>query len=268
MTTTDRFRIIKREDVHQVAVEKKQAQWRCLQMCCTNTENGLDVTYTYQKDDVVDNLMVKGVQKDEHVQSITDVYIGLFPFENEAHDLFGLQVDDIAIDFQGRFYDLAVPEPMTIISPEKKARMDKARRQAAAKAAKEGKAAGGAASNLEAERAALEKKLAGMDPEKAAKVRAAFEAKAKKAAENQQNAQDAELEEKLKNMDPEKAAKVRAALEAKKKREAQKQQEAKEAELQEKLKDMDPEKAAKVRAALEAKKKREAASQQTNEGEE
>ncbi|MGI6591467.1 MAG: NADH-quinone oxidoreductase subunit C [Eggerthellaceae bacterium] len=218
MSTTDRFRIIKRENVHQVAVEKKQAHWRCLQMMCTNTEHGLDVTYTYQKDDVVDNLMVKGVQKDEHVQSITDVYIGLFPFENEAHDLFGLQVDDIAIDFQGRFYDLAIPEPMTIISPEKKARMDKARRQAAAKAAKEGKTASG--KDLEAERAALEKKLAGMDPEKAAKVRAAFEAKVKREAQKQKSAQDAELEEKLKNMDPEKAAKVRAALEAKKKREA------------------------------------------------
>lgn len=261
MTTTDRFRIIKREDVHQVAVEKKQAQWRCLQMLCTKTEQGIDVTYTFKKDEVIDNLTVKGVKEDEHVQSITDVYIGVFPFENEAHDLFGLKVDDIAIDFKGRFYDLATPEPMTIISPEKKARMDKARRQAAPKAAR-------SATNIDADRAALEKKLEGMDPEKAAKIRAAFEAKAKAAAASAQNNEEAELEKKLAGMDPEKAAKVRAAFEAKKKRAAEKQQQEEAAELEKKLAGMDPEKAAKVRAALEAKKKREAASKQNStEGE-
>jgi primosomal protein N' len=235
--TTDQFRLIKLDQVHQVAEEKHRAHWRCLQMHCTAMPNGIDITYTYQKDGVIDNLMVRGVTKDQHVPSITDVYIGLFPFENEAHDLFGVQVDGIAIDFKGRFYDTAVPEPMTIISPEKKARMDKAARVAKAKAAKEAKTKGAAsgedaADKKAAAKEALEKKLASMDPEKAAKVRAAMEAKEKreaaKAAEEKKKAQEAALEEKLKNMDPEKAAKVRAAMEAKAKREAAKAAEAKE----------------------------------------
>lgn len=236
--TTEQFRIIKLDQVHQVAEEKYHAHWRCVQTHCTNTPNGIDITYTYQKDDVIDNLMVKGVTKDQHVPSITDVYIGMFPFENEAHDLFGVQVDDIAIDFQGHFYDTAIPEPMTVISPEKKARMDKAARAAKAKAAKEARAKAGAdgAADADAKQAAakeaLEKKLAGMDPEKAAKVRAAFEAKqkrqAQKAAEDKKKAAEAALEEKLKDMDPEKAAKVRAAMEAKAKRQAAKAAEGKD----------------------------------------
>ena len=173
------FRTIKLDKVHEVASQKYKALWRCVQMHCTAAENGIDITYSYQKENVMDNLTVKGVQKSDHVQSITDVYIGMFPFENEAHDLFGVQVDGIAIDFQGRFYDLAVPEPMTIISPEKKARMDKARKIAAAKAAKAAKTA---QTDKPAGNNDIEAKLAGMDPEKAAKVRAAMEAKAKRDA--------------------------------------------------------------------------------------
>lgn len=199
MSLQQKFRLIKLDKVHEVAVQKKEAHWRCVQILCTSTDNGIDITYSYQKDDVMDNLAVKGVTKDQHVQSITDVYEGQFPFENEAHDLFGVQVDNISIDFKGRFYDLAVPEPMTIISPEKKARMEKAAKIQAAKeakaardkAAKEGKPAPEPSPDKEAAaKAALEKKLAGMDPEKAARVRAAMEAKAKRDAQKKAAATD------------------------------------------------------------------------------
>ena len=35
-----------------------------------------------------------------------------FVFENETHDLFGVEFENIAIDFRGRFYDVSVPTPM------------------------------------------------------------------------------------------------------------------------------------------------------------
>ena len=69
--------------------------------------------------------------------SITDQFLAAFVFENEAHDLFGVDVQGIAIDFGGNFYALAQKEPMTIISPEQKAAREKAKKVAAAKAAKE-----------------------------------------------------------------------------------------------------------------------------------
>ena len=133
--------------------------------------------------------------------SITDRFLEAFVFENETHDLFGVDVQGIAIDFGGNFYALAQKEPMTIISPEQKAAREKAKKVAAAKAAKE-KAAKAAAANAAyvethpdaapapgehgyiapPEDDDLETKLAGMDPEKVARVRAAIAAKAKKAA--------------------------------------------------------------------------------------
>jgi hypothetical protein len=207
------------EDVLRCAQDHKARGWRFVQLLCTNTEDGIDVQYTYMKDETIENWTVKGVKKGESIPSITDYFLAAFVFENESHDLFGIDIQGIAIDFQGRFYDVSVPEPMTVISPAQKAAREKAAKLAAAKAAKE-KADAAPAADAE-----LEAKLAGMDPEKAAKVRAAMEAKAKKAATAQEQAApsaDAELEAKLAGMDPEKAAKVRAAMEAKKAREAAK----------------------------------------------
>ena len=64
---------------------------------------------------------------------------------------------------------------MTVISPAQKAAREKAEKIAAAKAAKE---KGAASEDKDA-------KLAGLDPEKAAKVRAAMEAKAAREAAKQ-----------------------------------------------------------------------------------
>lgn len=236
------FSPISLEQVHSIAEARKAEGWRYVQTLAVNTDEGVDLVYSYMKDGVLDNKVVRDVPREAHVPSITDLFLEAFVFENEIHDLFGVQVDDIAIDFQGNFYQLAVKEPMTIISPEQKAAREKARKIAEAKAAKEAKAAAAAAANAEflsdhPEAKASEKKkarileptgdddmeakLAGMDPEKVARVKAAMAAKAKKAqaaaeaaAEQERAAKAAELEAKLAKMDPEKAAKVRAAMEA------------------------------------------------------
>ncbi|WP_165056475.1 MULTISPECIES: NADH-quinone oxidoreductase subunit C [unclassified Adlercreutzia] len=193
------------EAIHEVAAARKSEGYRYVQTLAVNTEDGVDLVYSFMKDGALDNEVVSGVPRDAVIPSITDVFLEAFVFENEIHDLFGVHFEGIAIDFGGNFYHLSVKEPMTIISPEQKAARDKARKIAAAKAAKEAKAkkaaeqagaqeapaqaaeaataaAAGAAEDAAAKEAELEAKLANMDPEKAAKVRAAMEAKAKKAA--------------------------------------------------------------------------------------
>ena len=37
------------------------------------------------------------------IPSITDNFIAAFVFENEIHDLFGVEIRNIAIDFKGQF---------------------------------------------------------------------------------------------------------------------------------------------------------------------
>ena len=179
------------DDITPVKEQKLADGWRAVQVLCTNCEDGIEILYSYTKDDVMENYIVHGVTKQDTIPSITDAFIGMFPFENEAHDLFGVHVEGIAIDFNGKFYDLAEPEPMTIITPEKKAAREKAAKAAAAKAAAEAKKAAAAQDgepakkkqpSIEEQRAAFEAKIANLDPEKAAKIRAAFEAKLAKQA--------------------------------------------------------------------------------------
>ena len=177
------------DDITRVKEEKLADGWRAVQILCTNCDDGIEILYSYTKDNVMENYIVHGVTKQDTVPSITDAFIGMFPFENEAHDLFGVNIEGIAIDFGGKFYDLAVPEPMTIISAEKQAAREKAAKVAAAKAAAEAKRAAAAdvpakkeKPSVEEQRAAFEAKIANLDPEKAAKMRAAFEAKLAKQA--------------------------------------------------------------------------------------
>ena len=233
MTLETTFIPLSVEDISALAAEKKAEGWRYVQMLAVNTEEGIDLIYSFMKDELLENHEIKGIKRGTVIPSITDQFLEAFVFENETHDLFGVNIENIAIDFGGNFYAVAQKEPMTIVSPEQHAAREKAKKLAAAKAAKAAKAnAAFVVSHPDAktkedhgfiapsENDDLETKLAGVDPEKVARVKAALAAKAKKAAEQAAAAKNAELEEKLAGMDPEKAAKVRAAMEAKAAREA------------------------------------------------
>lgn len=204
------FAEVRADELVELAEAKKNDGYRFVQMLCVNTEEGIDALYSFMKGDSLENYTIKGIDAaTQSVPSVTGSFLAAFPFENEAHDLFGLNVTNIAIDFKGGFYKVAMDKPMTVISPAQKAAREKAAKIAAAKA-----------SCAKPSEEDLDKKLAGMDPEKAAKVRAAMEAKAKREAEKAQAEKQAQLEEKLAGMDPEKAAKFRVAMEAKAARES------------------------------------------------
>lgn len=127
------------EDLPALSDDRKAGGWRFVQMLAVNTDDGIDLIYSFMKDGLLENHEIKGVQKGTLVPSVTDNFFGAFPFENEAHDLFGVNITNIAIDFKGNFYALAQKEPMTIISPAQKAAREKAAKVAAAKAAKAAK---------------------------------------------------------------------------------------------------------------------------------
>ena len=164
----------------------------------------------------IENLVVEGIDQYQEIPSISSYYPAVFPFENEAHDLFGLAITDMQIDFKGFFYQVSTAEPMSVITPEVKAAREKAmkvRAAAEAKARKAAAAAGeGAASVGDAAGAAAQ-------PAAAAGSDARHDEAAAKAA-----LRAAEMEAKLAAMDPEKAAKVRAALAAKAARDKQKKE--------------------------------------------
>lgn len=136
MAIDQHFQDIQLSELRAIAQRRNAEGWRAVQTHCVNAEEGIDITYTFEREGIYENFRIRGVQKTDEVPSLQDMFLGLFPFENEAHDLFGVNMTGMVLDFQGAFYDLAMKEPMTIISPEQKAAREKAAKIAAAKAAK------------------------------------------------------------------------------------------------------------------------------------
>ena len=171
----------------------------------------------------IENLVVEGIDQYQEIPSISSYYPAVFPFENEVHDLFGLAITDMQVDFKGFFYQVSTAEPMSVITPEVKAAREKAMKVRAAAEAKARKAAAEkAAAAAAGEGTAGAGDAAGAaaaQPAAAAGSDAQHDEAAAKAA-----LKAAEMEARLAAMDPEKAAKVRAALAAKAVRDKQKKE--------------------------------------------
>lgn len=167
----------------------------------------------------IENLVVEGIDRYQEIPSISSYYPAVFPFENEAHDLFGLAITDMQIDFKGFFYQVSTAEPMSVITPEVKAAREKAMKVRAAAEAKARKAAAEKAAAGEGATGAGDAAGAAAQSTAAAGSDAQHDEAAAKAA-----LKAAEMEAKLAAMDPEKAAKVRAALAAKAARDKQKKE--------------------------------------------
>lgn len=167
----------------------------------------------------IENLVVEGIDQYQEIPSISSYYPAVFPFENEAHDLFGLAITDMQIDFKGFFYQVSTAEPMSVITPEVKAAREKAMKVRAAAEAKARKAAAEKAAAAAAGEGAGDAADAAAKPAAAAGSDAQHDEAAAKAA-----LKAAEMEAKLAAMDPEKAAKVRVALAAKAARDKQKKE--------------------------------------------
>ena len=89
----------------------------------------------------IENLVVEGIDQYQEIPSISSYYPAVFPFENEAHDLFGLAITGMQVDFNGFFYQVSTAEPMSVITPEVKAAREKAMKVRAAAEAKARRAA-------------------------------------------------------------------------------------------------------------------------------
>lgn len=135
------FIVIDLKDLHKKAQAKHESAWRYVQTLAVKTDKGVDLVYSFMKDGKMDNLKVQAVTEKDQVDSISDIFIEAFVWENEIHDLWNVSFKNIAIDFEGSFYNVAVDAPMTIVSPEALARKEKQKKIEAAMAAKKSKAA-------------------------------------------------------------------------------------------------------------------------------
>lgn len=101
-------------DVCSIAASYKARGWCFVQLCASTLEDSVELLYTFQPQDYSQTLegVRVNVPDGQSVQSITGSYPAAFVFENETHDLFGVDIQGINIDFGGEFYTVNVAYPM------------------------------------------------------------------------------------------------------------------------------------------------------------
>jgi len=87
--------------------------YRMVQIGCTTLENAYELNYSFDKDYHFKNLRITAKPEDE-IQSISVIYPNAFLYENEIHDLFGIKIKNISVDYKGTLYRTAIKTPFSI----------------------------------------------------------------------------------------------------------------------------------------------------------
>jgi ech hydrogenase subunit D len=90
---------------------KKSQGCRLVQISATQLPGQIELTYSFDLDSQLTNLRLTLDGAEPHLPSISSIYLCAFLYENEIHDLFGVQVAGIAVDFKGKFYKTAIKFP-------------------------------------------------------------------------------------------------------------------------------------------------------------
>lgn len=85
--------------------------YRLVQIGCTKMADHLQIDYSFDKDYKFYDLRVKLPLANPELPSISAICLPAFLYENEIHDLFGVNVTNISIDFKGKFYRLEKDAP-------------------------------------------------------------------------------------------------------------------------------------------------------------
>ena len=96
--------------VKEVSIDHVQSEaaailrdgYRFVTMTCVDLGEAHDILYHFDKNYVMCHLRV-ALKRGEHLPSISGVCFAATIVENEMKDLFGLEIDGLAIDYQGRF---------------------------------------------------------------------------------------------------------------------------------------------------------------------
>ncbi len=95
--------------VHEV-LQVKHDGYRLIQICATRVGDQYELIYSFGLGYDVLRLRVY-LPLEEELVSISNIYAPAFIYENEMHDLFGVKIKLISIDYQGNLYRTAKKTP-------------------------------------------------------------------------------------------------------------------------------------------------------------
>ena len=87
--------------------------YRLVQIGCSTLPSAYELNYSFDKDYRFKNLRIT-VAPGEEVPSISVIYPNAFLYENEIHDLFGVVIKNINIDYRGTLYRTTIKVPFSV----------------------------------------------------------------------------------------------------------------------------------------------------------
>ena len=98
---------INKSEILDKTREMKNNGYRLVQM---HALKDLTMLYSFEKDEKLVTLSFTA-EGGEPVESISSLYSYAFMYENEIKDLFGINISNINLDFNGHFYETTIKMP-------------------------------------------------------------------------------------------------------------------------------------------------------------
>ncbi|HWH67772.1 MAG TPA: NADH-quinone oxidoreductase subunit C [Candidatus Sulfotelmatobacter sp.] len=111
MTEGQTFELITVEVLLDKVQALRQQGYRLVQIGATRLPEQVELNYSFDLDTRLINLRLMLPAPEPRVPSISKIYWAAFLYENELHDLFGLKIEGIVVDFKGNLYKTAVKFP-------------------------------------------------------------------------------------------------------------------------------------------------------------
>jgi ech hydrogenase subunit D len=108
---------IEKRDLLEMVASLRSSGYRLVQICSTTLADRYEMNYSFDKDLKFRNLRFT-VMPGETIPSISLIYGNAFLYENEIHDLFGITIEHMTVDFHGTLYQTRIPSPFAVKVPE------------------------------------------------------------------------------------------------------------------------------------------------------
>ena len=106
------------KDLLRKVEELRDEGCRLVQMHCTKVaDDNYEINYSFDIDYQFKTLRMN-ITPENQIPSITGIYWAAFLYENEIHELFGVSINGINVDFKGTLYKKKMKNPFAV-SPVK-----------------------------------------------------------------------------------------------------------------------------------------------------
>ena len=98
------------EEILDHALRLHNEHYRLIQICATRLSDRIVVDYTFGRSFETANIRTE-IAGDGELPSISSIFYPAFLYENEMHDLYGITIRHLEIDYGGKLYRTAVKNP-------------------------------------------------------------------------------------------------------------------------------------------------------------